>query len=186
MAERLQKYLAGLGLGSRREIEGWIREKRVRVDGELAELGMKVSGNERILVDSKPVRKPKRESKHRTIIYHKPAGEICTRSDPQERRTIFQSLPRVLNKRWITVGRLDFQTTGLLLLTTDGELANRLMHPSAELEREYIVRVFGEISDDDIKQLLSASGYFGRTFPVPPTVRLALGLQIRFYNQFRT
>jgi 23S rRNA pseudouridine2605 synthase len=153
MAERLQKWLAGLGLGSRREIERWISEGRITVDGELAELGLKVDGTERIQVDGKLVRAPKHEQKARTLIYHKPPGEICTRSDPQGRRTVFQSLPKVLGGRWISVGRLDFQTTGLLMLTTDGELAHRLMHPSAQLQREYVVRALGELSDEQLAQL---------------------------------
>ncbi len=155
MAERLQKYLAGLGLGSRRQIEGWIREGRVSVDDVTAELGQQVDGSERIVVDGKPVRVPTHERKHRTVIYHKPAEEICSRSDPQGRRTIFQSLPKLLRARWISVGRLDFQTTGLLIVTTDGELANRLMHPSSQLEREYSVRVQGKLDDERIEQLLS-------------------------------
>ncbi len=154
MAERLQKYLAGLGLGSRRQIEGWIREGRVVVNGERAELGLRVAGHEKIQVDGKPVRAPVHERKHRTLIYHKPAGEICSRSDPEGRRTIFDSLPKVIRSRWISVGRLDFQTSGLLLVTTDGELANRLMHPSGELEREYSVRVRGDLSDAQVEQLL--------------------------------
>jgi 23S rRNA pseudouridine2605 synthase len=153
MAERLQKWLAGRGLGSRREIERWISEGRITVDGELAELGLKVDGTERIQVDGKLVRTPKHEQKARTLIYHKPPGEICTRSDPQGRRTVFQSLPKVLGGRWISVGRLDFQTTGLLMLTTDGELAHRLMHPSAQLQREYVVRALGELSDEQLAEL---------------------------------
>lgn len=155
MAERLQKYLAGLGLGSRRQIEGWIREGRVSVDDVPAELGQQVEGSERIVVDGKPVRVPTHERKHRTLMYHKPAEEICSRSDPQGRRTIFQSLPKLLRARWISVGRLDYQTTGLLIVTTDGELANRLMHPSSQLEREYSVRVQGKLDDERIEQLLS-------------------------------
>ncbi len=154
MAERLQKYLAGLGLGSRRQIEGWIREGRIQVDGKPAELGVRVEGTEKIIVDGKPVRTPTHERSHRTLMYHKPPGEICSRTDPDGRRTIFESLPKLLRQRWISVGRLDFQTSGLLLLTTDGELANRLMHPSSELEREYSVRVQGRLSDEHIEQLL--------------------------------
>jgi len=154
MAERLQKYLAGLGLGSRRQIEGWIREGRIQVDNATAELGLQVEGTERIVVDGKPIRMPTHERKHRTIMYHKPPGEICSRSDPDGRRTVFQSLPKLIRSRWISVGRLDFQTTGLLIVTTDGELANRLMHPSSELEREYSVRVQGKLDDERIGELL--------------------------------
>ena len=154
MAERLQKYLAGLGKGSRRQIEGWIKEGRIQVNGEPAQLGMRVDGSERIVIDGTPLRRPKREQQHRTLMYHKPAGEICSRKDPDGRRTIFESLPKTVGARWISVGRLDYQTTGLLLLTTDGDLANKLMHPSSELTREYSVRVRGELSDDAIAQLL--------------------------------
>ncbi len=154
MAERLQKYLAGLGLGSRRQIEGWIKAGRIVVDGAPAELGMRVDGSEKIEVDGKPVRRPTQERKHRTILYHKPPGEICSRSDPDGRPTIFESLPKLIRARWITVGRLDFQTSGLLLVTTDGELANRLMHPSSELPREYSVRVRGELNDEQVERLL--------------------------------
>ncbi len=154
MAERLQKFLAGLGLGSRRQIEGWIRDGRIEVDGATAELGCRVAGTENIVVDGKPVRLPRHERKHRTIMYHKPPGEICSRADPQGRRTVFDALPKLLRSRWISVGRLDFQTTGLLLLTTDGALANQLMHPSSELVREYSVRVQGELGDEQVEQLL--------------------------------
>jgi 23S rRNA pseudouridine2605 synthase len=153
MAERLQKFLANRGIGSRREVEGWIKAGRISVDGEVAELGCKVDGNERIQVDGKLIREPKRELKQRTIIYHKPAGEICTRNDPQKRRTVFEALPKVLGGRWVSVGRLDFNTTGLLILTTNGELANKLMHPSSELQREYTVRVLGELDDEQLGQL---------------------------------
>jgi len=153
VAERLQKWLAGRGMGSRREIERWISEGRITVDGEVATLGIKVAGTERIYVDRKLVRVSAREVKPRTIIYHKPPGEICTRSDPQGRKTIFKSLPRVIGARWISVGRLDFQTSGLLILTTDGELANRLMHTSSELQREYVVRAWGELNDEQLAEL---------------------------------
>ena len=153
MSERLQKYLANKGLGSRREIEKWITEGRISVDGEVAELGCKVDGSENIQVDGRLIRQPKRETKPRTIIYHKPPGEICTRTDPQGRKTVYHSLPKVLNARWVSVGRLDFNTSGLLLLTTDGELANQLMHPSSELQREYAVRAFGELSDEQLTAL---------------------------------
>ena len=153
MAERLQKWLAAKGIGSRRELERWITAGRITVDGEVAVLGAKVAGTEKICIDGKALRNPEREVKPRTIIYHKPPGEICTRSDPQGRKTIFKSLPRVLGARWISVGRLDYQTSGLLILTTDGELANRLMHPSSELQREYVVRAFGQLSDEQLQEL---------------------------------
>ena len=154
MAERLQKWLAGLGLGSRREIERWIEAGRVVVDDKPATLGMRVTGVERISVDGKPVRMPLKRRRHRTILYHKPPGQICSRNDPQGRPTVFDSLPRLKNARWVSVGRLDFQTAGVLLLTTDGDLANKLMHPSAELEREYSVRVLGDLDDQAIQALV--------------------------------
>jgi 23S rRNA pseudouridine2605 synthase len=154
VVERLQKWLAGKGYGSRREIEKWIAEGRITVDGAVAILGAKVDGSERISVDGKPVRNSSREFQHRTLMYHKPPGEICSRSDPQGRRTIFHSLPKIIGRRWISVGRLDYQTTGLLLITTDGDLANRLMHPSSELSREYVVRALGELSQEQVDQLL--------------------------------
>lgn len=153
MADRLQKYLANKGVGSRRELERWIEAGRISVNGQVAKLGDKVDGSERILLDGKPIRGAEREARKRTIIYHKPPGEICSRSDPQGRKTIFHSLPRVLGARWISVGRLDYQTSGLLLVTTDGELANRLMHPSSELQREYMVRALGELSAQQLQQL---------------------------------
>jgi 23S rRNA pseudouridine2605 synthase len=153
MAERLQKWLAARGYGSRREIERLIAEGLIKVDGETAELGLKIEGSERIQIDGKLVRRTNIDVPSRTLIYNKPAGEICSRSDPQGRRTIFKSLPKVLGSRWITVGRLDYQTTGLLLVTTDGELANLLMHPSSELEREYVVRALGELSQQQLSKL---------------------------------
>jgi 23S rRNA pseudouridine2605 synthase len=153
MAERLQKFLAGAGLGSRRQIEAWIAQGRITVDGESAELGQKVSGGEQIRIDGRLVRLKTRPSRVRIIIYNKPPGEICTRSDPQGRRTIFDSLPDLSNARWVSVGRLDVQTSGVLVLTTDGNLAHRLMHPSAELQREYAVRVLGEPSRADLRKL---------------------------------
>jgi 23S rRNA pseudouridine2605 synthase len=156
MAERLQKWLAGQGLGSRREIERWIVAGRIEVDGQTAELGLKVSGEEHICVNGKALRKPRadEQQKHRVLIYNKPPGEICSRSDPQGRRTVFHSLPKIIGARWITIGRLDFQTAGLLLVTTDGELANTMMHPSSQLKREYMVRALGEVNDEQQQQLL--------------------------------
>lgn len=153
MEERLQKWLAGKGLGSRREIEGWISAGRVTVNGKVAVLGAKVEGGERICIDGKPVRNQEREPRHRTLIYHKPPEEMCTRFDPEGRRTVFQSLPRIIGARWISVGRLDYQTTGLLIVTTDGALANQLMHPSSQLQREYAVRALGEPSEEQLEQL---------------------------------
>lgn len=156
MTEKLQKVLARAGLGSRREMETWIVDGRVIVNGKTATLGDRVGVNDQIKVDGKalsPVQAAGTE--RRAIIYHKPVGEVCTRSDPEGRPTVFDSLPRLRNGRWVGVGRLDLNTSGLLLFTTDGELANRLMHPSHQIEREYAVRVLGEVSPEIIANLQS-------------------------------
>jgi 23S rRNA pseudouridine2605 synthase len=135
----LQKVLAAAGLGSRREIETWIAAGRVTVNGAVAKLGDRAGAQDVIAVDGKEVRQPGKGTA-RVLLYHKPAGELVTRRDPAGRKTVFDSLP---SGRWVAVGRLDFNTSGLLLLTDSGELANRLMHPRYELEREYLVRVQG-------------------------------------------
>lgn len=153
-AERLQKVLAELGLGSRRVIEGWISEGRIRVNGQIARLGDKVTGSDRIRVDGHDVRRPRRlERVSETIAYHKTEGELVTRRDPEERPTVFRRLPRPKTGRWIAVGRLDINTSGLILFTTDGDLANRLMHPSREVEREYAVRILGEVPPGTLERL---------------------------------
>jgi 23S rRNA pseudouridine2605 synthase len=152
--ERLQKVLANAGLGSRREIEGWIRAGRVTVNDQVAQLGLKVQPTDKILVDGRPVSKRRLEPPQREVlVYNKPEGELVTRQDPEGRRTVFDHLPKLRHGRWIPVGRLDINSSGLLLLTTDGELANRLMHPSRQVEREYAVRVMGEVTEDQLRQL---------------------------------
>jgi 23S rRNA pseudouridine2605 synthase len=143
-AERLHKVLATLGLGSRRQIEDWIRAGRVQVNGETAVIGQSVSSTDRIAVDGQPISRVA-PPKPRLLLYHKPEGELCTRHDPEGRPTVFDRLPPLPTGRWITVGRLDINSSGLLLLTTDGALANRLMHPSGHLQREYAVRVSGDV-----------------------------------------
>jgi 23S rRNA pseudouridine2605 synthase len=151
--EKLQKVLARTGLGSRREMERWIEGRRVSVNGQVAKLGDRVDGQARITVDGKPLKAaPAVET--RCILYHKPVGEVCTRKDPQGRRTVFERLPKLKSGRWISIGRLDYNTSGLLLFTTDGELANALMHPSSNIEREYMVRVMGEVQPEMIKQMI--------------------------------
>jgi 23S rRNA pseudouridine2605 synthase len=151
--EKLQKVLARTGLGSRREMEIWIQSRRIEVNGKIATLGDRVDDKARISVDGKPLdRAPAQQT--RCILYHKPTGEVCTRDDPQGRRTVFQRLPKLKTGRWISIGRLDFNTSGLLLFTTDGELANALMHPSSNIEREYMVRVMGEWNQDMLQRLL--------------------------------
>lgn len=152
MAERIQKVLAAAGLGSRRQIESWIRDGRVLVDGAPASIGQLLEGHEAVALDGRPVRlEPAR--KVRLIAYHKPVGELCTRADPQGRPVVFESLPRLRGARWISVGRLDVNTSGLLIFTTDGELAHRAMHPSSELLREYSVRVLGAPTDEAVARL---------------------------------
>ncbi len=151
--ERLQKALARAGLGSRRVVEEWIRNGRVEVNGKTAELGARISETDVVLVDGRRIRFTPASHSLRVLMYHKPAGEICTRSDPENRPTVFDNLPRLRAERWVAVGRLDVTTSGLILFTNDGELANRLMHPSAEVEREYAVRVRGEVSAETLERL---------------------------------
>lgn len=151
--EKLQKVLARAGMGSRREMERWISDSRVSVDGKIASLGDRVLPEQTLRVDGKILRHTATTPRRRLLVYNKPEGELCTRSDPAGRPTIFENLPRLHRGRWITVGRLDFNTSGLLLLTNDGELANQLMHPSSEIEREYAVRVQGQVSKDMLLQL---------------------------------
>ncbi len=152
--EKLQKIIANLGLGSRREIERWIEAGRVSINGSIAKLGDRATLDDKIRVDGRLLSPAKRQVKrHRQIIYYKPEGEVCTRDDPERRPTVFEHLPKLSNGRWVMVGRLDLTTSGLLLFTTDGELANRLMHPSYGVEREYAVRVLGKVTPDMIQQL---------------------------------
>lgn len=156
MSEKLQKVLARAGHGSRREIESMIAAGRVSVDGKIATLGDRVESSKslKIRIDGHLVSIAESATEVcRVLAYYKPEGELCTRSDPESRPTVFDRLPRLRGSRWIAVGRLDVNTCGLMLFTTDGELANRLMHPSREVEREYAVRVFGQVDDDKIRQL---------------------------------
>jgi len=152
--ERVQKVLSRMGFGSRREIERWIEQGRVKVNGVACTLGDRVKPGDRVHVNGKRiiVREEKQEET-RVIMYHKPEGEVCTRSDPEGRPTIFDHLPKAGRARWVSIGRLDINTSGLLLFTTNGELANRLMHPSNEIEREYAVRVNGTVTKDILSQL---------------------------------
>ncbi|MDG1581318.1 23S rRNA pseudouridine(2605) synthase RluB [Pseudomonas sp. GOM6] len=151
--EKLQKVLARAGLGSRRDIEQWIADGRVKVNGAVATLGVRVEARDAISVDGQLLKREDAQVVRRVLIYNKPEGEICTRDDPEGRPTVFDRLPRPKEGRWINIGRLDINTTGLLLFTTDGELANRLMHPSYEMDREYAVRVRGEVTEEMIEQL---------------------------------
>jgi len=152
--EKLQKVLARIGVGSRRDVEGWISQGRIKVNGSNATLGQRVDLHDAITIDGKVIKREEAaESVRRVSIYNKPDGEICTRDDPEGRPTVFDKLPRPKDGRWINIGRLDINTTGLLMFTTDGELANRLMHPSYEMDREYAVRVRGEVDDEMIERL---------------------------------
>jgi 23S rRNA pseudouridine2605 synthase len=156
MGERLQKVLANAGFGSRRQIEQWIREGRIRINDRLAQLGDHVGEEDRVKIDGRPVseKRLRSQQKHHVIIYNKPEGEIVSRNDERGRKSVFERLPPLEKGRWIAVGRLDLNSTGLLLFTTHGELANRLMHPSRLIEREYAVRVHGHVNDEQLEQLV--------------------------------
>ena len=148
-SEKLQKVLADAGLGSRRGMEALIEDGRVRVNGKIAGLGLRVLPEDSITVDGKPVDRPTlRERAPRVLLYNKPMGEIVSMSDPEGRPTVFDNLPEIQGSRWIAVGRLDFNTEGLLIFTTSGELANLLMHPRYSIEREYLARVSGELTEE--------------------------------------
>jgi len=154
MSDKLQKLLAHAGMGSRREIETWITDGRVTVNGKRAKLGDRGSASDRILVDGNIMSLTDVGGEQiKALIYHKPEGEICTRKDPKGRPTIFDNLPGIPGGRWVSVGRLDINTSGLILLTNNGELANKLMHPSTGLEREYLVRIRGAASQETINTL---------------------------------
>jgi len=152
--EKLQKVLAQAGLGSRRAMEEWIVAGRVTVNGELATLGMRVMEGDLVRADRRTIRVGNRIGATRILLYHKPEGEIVSRDDPEKRASVFDKLPRLRGQKWIAIGRLDFNTSGLLIFTTSGELANRLMHPRFEFEREYAVRVQGAMTDTQINRAL--------------------------------
>ncbi|GEA49641.1 ribosomal large subunit pseudouridine synthase B [Vibrio inusitatus NBRC 102082] len=155
MSEKLQKILARAGHGSRRELESLIKSGRVSVNGQVATLGERLEDDIAVVrIDGHQVSvKAPEEVVCRVLAYYKPEGELCTRHDPEGRRTVFDRLPKINGARWISVGRLDANTSGLLLFTTDGELANRLMHPSRQVEREYLVRVFGDVNEQKVRNL---------------------------------
>ncbi len=154
MSERIQKALAQAGHGSRRQVEAWVQEGRITINGKVATLGAHITEDDKVLLDGKQLRlKFKHELPLKVILYHKPEGEICTRNDPERRATIYDNLPKLRGGRWVAVGRLDINTSGMLLLTTSGELANKLMHPSSGMEREYAVRVLGEVDREMIKSM---------------------------------
>ncbi|TAK73283.1 MAG: pseudouridine synthase [Gammaproteobacteria bacterium] len=154
MSEKIQKILANAGVGSRRQVETWIQEGRITVNGRLATIGERITYHDKICIDKREVKLIKsHQQKSRVLLYHKPEGEMCTRHDPEGRPTIFDRLPLIRNSRWICVGRLDFNTSGLLLITNDGKLAHHLMHPSSQIEREYAVRVRGAVTPQVMDKL---------------------------------
>lgn len=152
--DKLQKVLANMGYGSRREMERWIGDGRISVNGKVATLGDRINDSDQVRVDGHVVNRQQTQTVCRVLMYNKPEGELCSRKDEEGRPTVFDRLPRLTGGRWIAVGRLDLNTSGLLLFTNDGELANRLMHPKHEIEREYAVRVFGEVTRDMQKAVL--------------------------------
>lgn len=152
--EKLQKVLARSGLGSRREMERWIEEGRFTIDGVTATLGDRIGRKAQVLMNGREVKLVfEKDSQRRVLIYNKPLGEISTRHDPEGRKTVFSHLPPLNQGRWIAIGRLDINTSGLLLFTTDGELANAMMHPSAQIDREYAVRVLGNVDEAMLARL---------------------------------
>lgn len=152
MAERIQKLLANAGVGSRREMEAAIDAGRVKVNGEKATLGDQATAHDEITLDGRKV-KLELKSVRRVLMYNKPEGEVCSRKDPEGRPSVFDRLPNIQGERWVSIGRLDINTSGLLLFTNDGELANKLMHPSSEVEREYAVRVLGKVDQDMVNRM---------------------------------
>ena len=149
MDQKLQKVLANMGYGSRREIESWIFDGRIRLNNSVAKVGDRVSNKDLIYLDGNKIETAK-IFRTQVIVYNKPEGEISSNEDPKGRPTVFDNLPSLKRAKWISVGRLDINTTGLLLFTTNGELANRLMHPRYQVERKYLVRVFGDVNQSDI------------------------------------
>ncbi len=151
--QRLHKLLALAGLGSRREMETLIASGRVTVNGKPAIVGVGVVPSDVVRLDSRPLRLPFEAELPKVLIYHKPEGEIVSQDDPEKRATVFDKLPYIKGAKWIAIGRLDINTSGLLIFTTSGELANRFMHPRYEVEREYAVRIFGELTEAQLLQL---------------------------------
>ncbi|BBJ22627.1 23S rRNA pseudouridine(2605) synthase RluB [Candidatus Nitrotoga sp. AM1P] len=153
--ERLQKVLAQVGLGSRRTMEEWISAGRITVNGEVATLGMRVTEDDVVRADKRIVNiRTSNNNLPRVLLYHKQEGEIVSRDDPEKRANVFDKLPKLRSMKWVAIGRLDFNTSGLLIFTTSGDLANRLMHPRFEVEREYAVRVQGSMSDEQMEQMV--------------------------------
>jgi len=168
---RLQKLLAQAGFGSRREIEDWITQGRLRLNGKLAQLGNRATPRDKIELDAKPLVFEQASDEVRVLMYHKPEGELVSRHDPKGRPTVFAHLPRIKGAKWMSIGRLDYNTSGLLLFTNSGELANGMMHPRFGIEREYAVRVFGGLADGEVERLQSGvtlddgKAAFGKVLP---------------------
>lgn len=152
-SQKLHKVLAQAGLGSRRTMEQWIISGRVTVNGVVAGIGTRVSPHDLIRVGRRVVRWAAQQRLPRVVVYHKPEGEVVSRDDPESRPTVFAKLPKVRGAKWVAVGRLDYNTCGLLIFTTSGELANRLMHPRFAVEREYAVRILGQLKPDQVARL---------------------------------
>ena len=161
-SEKLQKVLAAAGVGSRREIEGWIASGRISVNGETAHLGQRVNSEDVVYVDGRRV-SLKKMSQPQILILNKSGGTVCSRKDPEGRASVFDQLPALRNGRWVSVGRLDMQTTGLLLMTNDGALANKMMHPSTGLDREYAARIDRPLDEQEMAQLKAGVQMDGET-----------------------
>jgi 23S rRNA pseudouridine2605 synthase len=154
MSEKIQKMLAHAGVGSRRQIESWIQAGRITLNGRKATIGDRMTHYDKVSIDGRDVKLIKsHHQKVRVLLYHKPEGEICTRSDPDSHPTVFERLPIIRNSRWIYIGRLDLMTSGLLLMTNNGELANKLMHPRSHIEREYAIRLRGTVTRNMLNRL---------------------------------
>ena len=154
MKERIQKILSSEGIASRRQAENLIREGRIKVNGLEAILGMSISRHDLIEIDGKKIEISEGKKALRVLMYNKKIGEISTTKDSLDRPSVFQSLPKIINGKWISVGRLDINTSGLMLFTNDGKFANKLMHPSSNIEREYVARIRGKVETDHIRELL--------------------------------
>jgi 23S rRNA pseudouridine2605 synthase len=181
---RLQKLLADAGLGSRRAVEAWIRAGRVTVNGRVARLGERATSGARVAVDGKPVA-ARAAGTPRILLYHKPVGELVTRRDPAGRSTVFERLPALEHGRWVAIGRLDLNSSGLLLFTDSGELAARLMHPRHGIEREYLVRVLGPLGEPELRRLregIALEDGVARVLRIEPVPRGAPDAANRWYR----
>ena len=168
--ERIQKVLARAGYGSRREVESWIRAGRIEVNGKPAELGIAITPNDKVALDGKRLRLTSSNIKPRVIALHKPVGVVCSKKVERGEKSIFKLLPRLERSRWVSVGRLDINTSGLILFTNHGELASRLMHPRYQLDREYAVRVFGEVSDQALQRMRDGIEIDGEVYQLSDVV----------------